>query len=451
MATPVLMPKQGQSVETCIITEWHKKPGDKINEGDILFAYETDKASFEEEAKTSGVLLTVFFEEGDEVPVLENVAVIGEEGEDTESFRPGSESPKAAPEIKEKKQEQAAETPTIKRAEEKEEAIPVISGGDVKTGKVFISPRAKNKAEKLQLEYRNIKGSGPGGRIIESDIDAAVQKSDSFTALAGEMAKDQQPKKVSGTGIGGRITHEDLARETPASSADDSTTKKLTNIRRIIAGNMHASLSNSAQLTHHMSADARKLLEYRKKFKAAASKGNGENITLNDMVCYGVIRALKNNPYMNAHFMGDSIQTFHKVHLGFAVDTDRGLMVPALRNADDLNISGLSRNLKELAEQCRKGNVDPELLSSKAASFTISNLGAYGVEMFTPVLNLPQSGILGVCTITHRPADMGNGIIGFIPYIGLSLTYDHRSVDGAPASAFLKAVKEEIENLEFDI
>jgi pyruvate dehydrogenase E2 component (dihydrolipoamide acetyltransferase) len=200
-----------------------------------------------------------------------------------------------------------------------------------------------------------------------------------------------------------------------------------------------------------MSADARKILEYRAKIKLKADAGEIPNITLNDLVCFGVIKALKKMPEINAHFLGDQIRIFRKVHLGVAIDTERGLMVPALRNADEMSIEELSVNLRELADSCRKGNVDPELLASTAASFTVSNLGALGVEMFTPVINLPQAGILGINTIIHRPADIGNGIIGFVPYLGLSLTYDHRALDGAPASVFLGEVKQQIENLELNI
>jgi pyruvate dehydrogenase E2 component (dihydrolipoamide acetyltransferase) len=174
------------------------------------------------------------------------------------------------------------------------------------------------------------------------------------------------------------------------------------------------------------------------------------NITLNDMVCYSVIRALKKHPDANAHFGNDHIKIFSKVHLGFAVDTDRGLMVPVVRNADDLNIEGLTKQMKALADKCKSGNIDPELIASEAASFTVSNLGAYGVEMFTPILNLPQVGILGVNTIVNRPADLGNGTFGFIPHLGLSLTYDHRAIDGGPASSFLKTVKEEIEQFNIN-
>jgi pyruvate dehydrogenase E2 component (dihydrolipoamide acetyltransferase) len=220
-------------------------------------------------------------------------------------------------------------------------------------------------------------------------------------------------------------------------------------MRKLIAKAMHTSLQNSAQLTHHLGADARRMMELRKKVKKATDAGYPTNITINDMVCYAVIKALKKFPQANAHYLGDNMKYFSKVHLGVAVDTDRGLMVPVLRNADDLSIQGLSNQLKEVAGQCRNGNINPDLLSSEAASFTVSNLGNYGVEMFTPVINLPQAGILGVNTIVPRPKDLGDGVYAFVPFIGLSLTYNHQALDGGEATRFLKQIAVEIENLEF--
>jgi len=219
-------------------------------------------------------------------------------------------------------------------------------------------------------------------------------------------------------------------------------------MRRLIAKAMHASLQNSAQLTHHLSADARNLLAARKNYKAALESGKiRENVTINDLVCYAVIRALKQFPQVNTHFMGDQIKTFAKVHLGLAVDTDRGLMVAALQNADDLSVTGLSSQLQQLAADCRKGSINPDLLSPEAATFTVSNLGNYGVEMFTPVINLPQTAILGVCAILPRPKDLGEGVYAFVPHIGLSLTYDHRALDGGEATRFLAEIRNQIETL----
>ena len=442
MATTVIMPKQGQSVESCIITEWNKKKGDKVTKGEILFAYETDKASFEEEAPVDGYLLEVFYEAGDEVPVLTNVCIIGAEGESISGLSAGV----VAPEDKAEKKAPAAEESTKPVAEKAE---PVQKTAEQSSAS-FISPRAKNLAEKEGIGLENIKGSGPKGRIIEQDIRAAVG-STKTTPLAKKVAGAEQLQSTgTGTGLGGSVTAKDLAVSNPVYS-DDFEIKKLSNMRKLIAKAMLNSLQNSAQLTHHLGADARRILELRRKVKTANEKGNAVNITLNDMVCFAVIKALLKFPQANTHFLGDSMKYFKKVHLGVAVDTDRGLMVPVIRNADDLSIQGLSNQLKEIAALCRKGSINPELLASEAGTFTVSNLGNYGVEMFTPVINLPQSAILGVNTIVPRPKDLGDGVYGFVPFIGLSLTYNHQALDGGEATRFLKQIAIEIENLEFEI
>jgi pyruvate dehydrogenase E2 component (dihydrolipoamide acetyltransferase) len=408
MAIPVIMPKQGQSVETCIITTWLKKKGDHVQKGDILFSYETDKAAFDMESNADGMLLDVFFDEGAEVPVLVNVAVIGAAGEETEAYRPGNITNKPL---------QPIVLPAEKTAGPVTSAITVTVTSE--EGKVRISPRAKRLADEKGLNYNNITGTGPNNRIIVRDIEDVMS---------------------------GITKTPDALRPMPDASYSD---QPLSNVRKMIAKAMHASLQNSAQLTHHMSADVRNILEARKKIKNGLADGSvKQDITLNDMICWCVIKALKKYPEANSHFLDDRIRTFNNVHLGIAVDTTRGLMVPAIKNADIMDIVQLSQELKSSAEACRKGNINPELLQSSAASFTVSNLGAYGVEMFTPVINLPQSGILGVCTIIHRPADLGNGTIGFIPVIGLSLTYDHRAIDGGPATLFLKEIKEQIEKFK---
>jgi pyruvate dehydrogenase E2 component (dihydrolipoamide acetyltransferase) len=456
MAEPVIMPRQGQSVESCIISSWYKKKGDHVAKGDILLSYETDKAAFELEADSEGILLERLFEEGDEVPVLETVAWVGVAGEEVEGVKgvnsrgpavPGPVGEDAAgrgPAVPGPGGDPVAE-PVVARG-----AMPLHDGGD---GRTKISPRARHLAERMGLRIDRIEGSGPYGRIVESDVLAASLSQAPATPLARAMAAETgaaMPDR--GTGPGGRVTAADLLPAGMGPSMDDSEEHKLSNMRRIIARKMHESLQNSAQLTHHTSADARKLLALRKKAKEAFEKGTvSENITINDLVCYAVIRVLKKNPQANSHFLGDRIRVFRKVHLGLAVDTERGLMVPVVRNADDLNITRLASEMKDLAAGCRKGSINPELLDSEAASFSVSNLGAYGVELFTPVINLPQVAILGVNTIINRPADLGNGVFGFVPFIGLSLTYDHRALDGAPASAFLRDIRLEIENLEINL
>ena len=222
-------------------------------------------------------------------------------------------------------------------------------------------------------------------------------------------------------------------------------------MRKLIAKSMYNSLQNSAQLTHMLGADARRLQALRKKAKKALEEGRIDtNVTINDLVCFAVVKALRKFPNVNSHCLGDSMRLFDTVNLGCAVDTERGLMVPAVLHAEDLNVTGLSRQLKKLAEDCRKGSCNPDLLSSEAASFTVSNLGGFGVEYFTPIINVPQSAILGVGTIVPRPKDLGSGVYAFVPYLGLSLTYDHRAIDGGEATRFLKQVAVEIENLDVE-
>ena len=416
MAVPVLMPRQGQSVETCILGQWYKSVGDEVNVGDILFSYETDKASFEEEAKEDGVLLATFFNEGDEVPVLVNVAVIGKKDESFEEFKPGG-----AP-VKEQSVEKTTEV-TAKVVEFEVEL-------DLNDTRIRISPLAKKMAEKLGVNIQSLKGSGPYGRIIARDVESAEKQVIISTPAPITKPVSAPPKA------------------TVIESGSDFEVRNIPNIRKLIAIAMHQSLQNSAQLTHHMNADARQLQRLRKKLKTEFTEGKiKQNITINDLVCFAVIRALEKFPQVNTHYHGDKMKWFKKVHLGLAVDTERGLMVPALKNADDLSISGLSVQLQQLAIQARNGNINPDLLNPEAATFTVSNLGNYGVEMFTPVINLPQTAILGVCAIIPRPKEIEEGVYGFVPMIGLSLTYNHQALDGGEATLFLAEIRNQIENI----
>lgn len=444
MANVVIMPKQGQSVESCIVTEFKKKPGDKVAVGDVLFSYETDKASFEEESKFEGTVLACFFKDNDEIPVLTNVMVIGNEGESFAEFAPDGAAPAVeAP--------AAAETKAEAKVEVKAEAVPaapVVDGAPV-------SPRARKAAAQRGVDTAQIAGSGPHGRIIERDVLTAAPAAKSGLAKvicteSGFAAPEH------GSGLAGMVKASDLKTWKPnhsdiAGEGEEFRVEKLSNMRKLIAKSMYNSLQNSAQLTHMLGADARRIQALRKKAKKALEEGRIDaNITINDFVCYAVINALKKFPSLNSHCLGDEMRYFNTVNLGLAVDTERGLMVPAVKGAENLNIAGLSKALKKVADDCKKGSINPDLLASEAASFTVSNLGGYGVEWFTPIINVPQSAILGVGTIVARPKDLGGGVYGFVPYMGLSLTYDHRAIDGGEATRFLKQVAVEIENLEVE-
>jgi len=439
------MPRQGQSVESCILTEWYKSVGEAVSEGDLLFAYETDKAAFEEEASADGVLLVRFYEAGDEVPVLLNVAVIGAEGDDFEAFRPGGGAAQATELTPESELPETAESSP---------SAEIVSAPQEDSNGLSISPRARKLAQEKRVVLEAVVGTGPGGRIIERDVVEALQQGKRLTPLAQKKKEAEGLTVPSDRPDSGKYKTSDLvtasaasASAAPAEGAGSFSDVPMSNIRKIIAGAMHRSLQNSAQLTHHLSANASGMLQLRREVKVRQEGGYPYNITLNDMVCYAAVQSLLLHRGANAHFLGEHIRLFDQVNLGLAVDTDRGLMVPALMNADRYSLPELSVRLKEIADSAKKGSISPDLLVPEAATFTLSNLGNYGVEMFTPVINLPQVAILGVNTIIQRPTTLSDGSFGFQPFMGLSLTYDHRALDGGPATLFLGEIKKQIEQL----
>lgn len=421
MANAVIMPRQGQSVESCIITSWNKKVGDKVAVGDVLFSYETDKSAFDEKSEVEGTLLKVLFGEGDDVPCLETVCYIGNEGETV------ADEVKAAPEVK-------AEAAEAKPAEVD---IPVRAEGE----RVKISPRARNLALKTGADLSHAGATGPNGRIIERDVVAALDAgytvptakvedflAGRFTAEVNAESPVAAPAQVAAPAAAPEAEYEDV---------------KLPQIRKVIARSMQASLQECAQLTLNASFDATQIMAFR-----AAMKANGEamgmgNITINDMILFAVAKTLPAHKSLNAHFLGENMRFFHNVNLGIAVDTERGLMVPTVACAEKLSLSELAKASKAVITEAQSGTISPDKL--KGASFTVSNLGAMGVESFTPVINPPQTGILGVCSLTKRVKEVGGAPV-FYPCIPLSLTFDHRALDGAPAARFLRDLCTNLEN-----
>ena len=426
MATVVIMPRQGQSVESCVITSWAKKVGDPVHTGETLFSYETDKAAFDEEAKVDGTLLAVFYQEQDDVPCLSEVAVIGTPGEDISAFGPHADVSPAAPETAQ------AATPAVA-------AAPMAVQLTAPTAAAGVSPRARVAAERLHVDLTGVPPTGPHGRILERDV-LAAGRSTSAAVAAGSTAG------IPGTGLGGRVTLAD--QQAPAAVASETSSvlgyhdEKISHMRKIIADSMHNSLATMAQLTHHSSFDASSIIAYRKELKAAESL-ELPGITYNDLILYAVSRVLKHHPVLNAHWMDDKIRYFDHVHLGMAVDTPRGLLVPTIFNADTKSLAEIAKETKELAAAAQGGSISPDLLSG--ATFTVSNLGTLDIEMFTPVINPPQTGILGVDCMVDR-VRMADGHNSVYPAMGLSLTYDHRAMDGAPASRFLKELKTVLEH-----
>ena len=438
-AVAVIMPRQGQSVESCVITTWEKKVGDTVNVGDILFTYETDKSSFEEKSTVAGTLLAILAEEGEDVPCLENVCVIGKPGDDFSVYL---------------KSASAAQAPIQEAAAPVAQAAPVTATATATADEVNvekISPRAKNLAIKTKADLLKAVPTGPYGRIIERDVQALLDKG--FTVSGAAM--DGYTSPIDGTGANGRVVLGDLnapakapeaPAAVPAAPAAAYVDEKLPNMRKVIAKAMHNSLSTMAQLTLNTSFDATKLQACRAALKANAEKMGFAKITLNDMILYAVSRTLLNHRAVNAHYLDDTMRYFNNANIGIAVDTERGLLVPTVFAAEKLTLNELSKAAKVVIAEAQKGTISPDNL--KGASFTVTNLGAMGIESFTPVINPPQTCILGVNNIAKKIKEVdGEDVI--YPAMGLSLTFDHRALDGAPAAKFLQDLCYNLEN--FDI
>ena len=381
MATPVEVPKLGNTVEECLVSRWLKHKGDPVQEGEIIAEIETDKTTFELTAPVGGTLLAVDYEEGAYAPVFTRLCVIGE---------PGEAIADGAARVKEPVVE-AAPPP----AREAGNAAVMLESAPAAAP---FSPRARRFAEEHNFHPAAVEGSGPGGRVLEQDLETLY----SATQAAEPISR----------------------------------------IREKIARRMRESLSGTAQYTLHTSADAGAMLALRARLKAEPATAD---ININDLVLFCVVKALLQAPALNAEFVEGRIRRHDEIHLGFACDTDRGLLVPVIRSCQRLALAELARKSKELAARAVAGTISADDLSG--ATFTVSNLGSLGIEWFTPILNPPQVAILGVDAIQPKLVRQG-GRIAIADAIGLSLTCDHQVIDGAPGARFLKILKDQVERME---
>jgi pyruvate dehydrogenase E2 component (dihydrolipoamide acetyltransferase) len=406
MATPVELPKSGNTVEECVISRWVKKEGDVVSAGDVVAEVETDKATFEITAPVAGTVLAIFFSEGALVPVFTTVCVIGAAGEDVEPFRPGAVVPVPSPQSP-----VPTAQATLSASPEPRTPIAVSASPEPRAptarASMHLSPRARKFAAERSFEPAAIIGSGPGGRILEQDV---------------------------------RKAYESAAA--PASFPRPSAT------REVIARRLRESPATTAHYTLHTTADARQLLSMRARAKEAARVGRTPDISINALVTFCTVRALLDTPDLNAELVDGAIVRYQSIHLGFACDTPRGLLVPVVRDAQDLSIGRLARRMNELAASAVDGSISPDALSG--GTFTITNLRSLGVEWLTPVIIPPQVAILGVGAIEVKPVRT-DGRIEFIDAIALSLTCDHQAIDGAPGARFLRTLAEKIEHIEADM
>ena len=445
MATIVVMPQLGNSVESCIIVEWMIAEGDTVSVDQTLASIETDKSTMEVPSTAEGTVLKLLWEEGDEVPVKDPLIIVGEPGEDISGLVPGGD---AAPAEADAPAEQAAAAP--------EAAAPTFAT-ERATGAV--SPRARALAASNGVDASAIaEGSGPHGRVIERDVAAAIAAGPVLTSAARAAGVSA----AEGTGIGGRVSVADAGRTAEAAPAaavaahaaaadfpGASTSAPLKGVRKVVAKRMMESLTSTAQLTLNTTANAAGILALRKKVKNADEALGLNKITLNDLVCFAVSRTLPKYPVFNAHLEDGVLTQFEQVHLGFACDTPRGLLVPVIRSAQALGLKAFSDEAKRLAGGAIDGTIAPDFLSG--GTFTVSNIGSFGIETFTPVINLPQTAILGVGAITPRPAVAADGTIGVEQRLNLSLTIDHQVIDGADGARFLRDLVAAIENIDVTV
>jgi pyruvate dehydrogenase E2 component (dihydrolipoamide acetyltransferase) len=418
------------------------------------------------ESTANGVLLKQLVGEGDDVPVLSPIAIVGEAGEKVDDRVAAGTTPQGAPPATtpsasapatdaaaggsaalppaDAASAPAKATPPPERPERDAPATAGRGARPARThrGGAKISPRARRLAEQKGIGYDGLPGSGPGGRIMVRDIEGAIESGAAHPAAGGVAAETGARAGQASGGAAAAAAQAPGRFEGAAEAAQPVSETPIKGVRKLIAERMHESIVSTAQLTMDASADARAMLAYRKRLKASDDE-RLQSVSINDLVLCAVSRVLRDEPGLNATFSEGVIRTYDQIDLGFAVDTPRGLMVPVVRAADRRSLVGIAEEAHRLAKGCIEGGVTPDELSG--GTFSVTNLGVFGIERFTPVLNPPQVGILGVCAVTQRPAPDGEGTI---PMMGLSLTIDHQVVDGAPAARFLQRLSRAIAQID---
>jgi pyruvate dehydrogenase E2 component (dihydrolipoamide acetyltransferase) len=444
MAREVILPKLGQTMEEGSIVEWFKQEGDEVKRGEILFTVESDKATLESESPARGYLRKILVPAGVTVPVLTPVAIIaGTLDEDI------SELQVAGSELAVARSEPSAQAEAPQLEDVKREG-----------GRVFASPRARMCAREHGVDLALVTGTGPNGRVVERDVFAYVERMPKATPMARKVAVELgvDLATVRGTGIGGKITQEDveavaapIAVPTPAPVPAPAALPvvaaevPMSGVRAIIAQRMVAGNTVAAPVTLTIEADATQFVALREQLKARFAKELGFSVGYNDLLIKLVAHALRAFPALNAQLdeAAGVIRRLDAVHVALAVDTERGLLVPVVRDADRKGLKVAATELRAVVERARTGRATPDELGG--STFTITNLGMYEIDAFTPIINLPETAILGVGRIKERPAAV-NGELCVRKMMWLSLTFDHRLVDGAPAARFLQYIKDLVED-----
>ena len=408
MAFEIKMPQLGLTMEEGTVAQWLKQEGDTVAKGDVLLEITTDKLTSEIESEADGVLLKIVAKEGEDVPVKGLLGYIGEAGETV-----GDAAPAAAP--------AAAAAPA---------EVPVAAPAPAPAAKadgsrIRISPLARKTAAKLGVDYQNLAGSGPSGRIVQKDI------------LAAAEAAKQQPAPVA---------EAPAAAPAPAAKSgelelmDGDEVVKLAGMRKVVAERMAKSAREIPTVTQNVKIDVTKLVAFRKQI----NETSGQKFSMNDFILKAVANALRANPHILVSIDGNQIIKRAHVNLGMAVALDDGLIVPVIRDADKLSLSQISATAKDLAVRARENKLAMD--EYKGSTFTVSNLGMFGVETFDPIINQPDAGILGVCAVQDELDMDEEGKIFKKQVMRISFTFDHRLIDGAVAAKFELAIKELLED-----
>ena len=418
------------------VSKWYKNEGDSVDKGENLFEVETEKITNKVESPASGILFQVVVPQGTTVPVGTILAVIAQAGEQPERIE-GL---------------QAGEVVEMKAVAEKPQAAKAETG-PVEKKRILSTPSARRLAKELGVDLASVTGTGPDGKVKEADVEKFHKDGPpppKITPLAAEIAKQEglDVSEITGTGENGKITKEDVERALGAEKAVPQEAPcqikviPFEGMRKVIADNMHASLQNAAQLTAFTEVDVTEMVRFRDLAREEYKRDDSVKISYNDIIVMATARALMRHPIMNSTLVGEEILVHDTVHLGIAVALSEGLIVPKLRHAEKKNLLQIAKEIRELAQKAREGALAIEEVTD--GTFTISNVSMLGMDGFTPVLNPPETGILGVGRVIEKPA-VFEGEIAIRHMMTLSLTFDHRVVDGAPAMTFLKTLARYLE------
>ncbi|WP_342474010.1 dihydrolipoamide acetyltransferase family protein [Bacillus sp. FSL W8-1141] len=433
MPKEIFMPKLSSTMEIGTLLQWFKEEGDSVEIGEPLFEIMTDKINIEVEAYDDGVFLKKYYEADDQIPVNAVIGYIGEANEQVPS-EPPAQSDEASSED--------SGTSSPSEPSVSTEVEPAVGE------KVRATPAARKTAKDHQVAIQEVSGTGPKGRIQKRDVEAALQTNEEgqrVSPLAGKVAAREgiDLANVAGSGAHGKIMKSDVtAAGAQKAEVAPVRTQKLAGMRKVIADRMSQSAFTAPHVTLTSEIDMTKAKEVRKQLLPAIEKETGYRLSFTEIIIHAVSSVLTRHPQINMTFEQNELHFHEDVHIGLAVAVKDGLMVPVISHANQKGLKQLTKEAKEIGRNARDQKLLPDQL--KGSTFTISNLGMYAIDTFTPIINQPEVAILGVGRIQEKPVVI-DGEIQVRPMMGVSLSFDHRVVDGAPAAAFLTDLKKVLE------